>query len=573
MSKKRKKRSNIPDPGPFAGLYSRHILGAVVDALELEEGHQLTERTARRFFRNANPNGFSRRQIFLAFGQTLIEMGFVPDLSPHLPLQVPSAQVYADSLEFAASRWDAFMSRIQSKNSWDVGMVTAGRCFIGLAAVDLALRLCALNWIAGFDVRLPQVPLWAEENGIGRILRKHTANAGLNRAQLAARLEVSETTVDNWLDGRHWPDRRYVDSLAREFAGGDPARARPLAEELKRQFALARLYHLLSEVVGRDQVISAMEAVSRFAQDLSELVGPLFVPEKERHAIGIHLLLDGCEAPLATEILLFLAAGYPDGERRDVVLAAAWSWDTAFSLARIGEEGPNSAAAGLAQDYLEVVDGPARADAITVREIITRELSSQVGSLIPKGPLPIPEQHPLAALEDGIAVRRRLAERYPDSPEAHNHLGSFLGMVGKNTRMRRFVDEGLLECRIASGLCPAWDTPAVERGIMLTNIGAHQEALQELEQVVQELPEPTPHWHLVIGYVLTELERFSNGLEHLEEVITIRPDYALAYRYAAHCAFRVGDSRKGAEYAKTARRLGDDTEFAAWQRGAYRTRR
>ena len=59
----------------------------------------------------------------------------------------------------------------------------------------------------------------------------------------------------------------------------------------------------------------------------------------------------------------------------------------------------------------------------------------------------------------------------------------------------------------------------------------------------------------------------------LEDVISFRPDYALAYGYAAHCAFKTGDYRKGAEYAKTARRLGDATGFVAWQRGEYRTRR
>ena len=573
MSKKRKKRSTIPETGPFAGLYSRHILGAVVEALDLEEGHQLTERTARRFFQNANPNGHNRKQIFLAFGQALIDMGFVPDLSPHLPLQVPSAQVYADSLESAASRWDAFMSRIQSESAWDVDMVTAGRCFVGLAVVDLALRLCALNLITGFDVRLPQVPLWAEDNGIGRILRKHTAEAGLNRAQLAARLEVSETTVDNWLDGRHWPDRRYVDSLASEFAGGDPVRAHPLAAALKRQFALARLCHVLSELVGRDHIISAIEDVSQFAKVLSALVSSMFTPEQKRQGMGLLLLLTGCEDPRTADILRLLAAGYPNGERRDLVLTAACPWEIPFAMARTTEEGPKSSAAGLAQDYLEMVDGPDMARAITVREAVNRELSRYAVSLIPKGPLPIPEQHPLSALEDGIAVCRRLVERFPDSPEAHGQLGSFLGMVGQNTGMRRFVDEGLLECRIASGLCPGWDLPAVERGIMLANIGVHHEALLELEQVAQELPEPTPHWRFAIGYVLTKLERFSEGLEHLEEVIAVRSDYALAYRYAAHCAFKTGDSRKGAEYAKTARRLGEATEFVAWQRGDYRTQR
>ena len=159
MSKKRNQRSTAPESGPFAGLYSRRILHAIVEAMDLGEGHTLTGRTARRFFQDSNPNKHNRGEFFLALGQAFIDMGFVPDLALHLPLGVPSARVYGDSIEFSAKRWDAFMSRIQSEGSWDVDVVPAGRCFVGLAAVDLSLRLCGLNWIAGFDARLPAAPL------------------------------------------------------------------------------------------------------------------------------------------------------------------------------------------------------------------------------------------------------------------------------------------------------------------------------------------------------------------------------------------------------------------------------
>ena len=33
-------------------------------------------------------------------------------------------------------------------------------------------------------------------------------------------------------------------------------------------------------------------------------------------------------------------------------------------------------------------------------------------------------------------------------------------------------------------------------------------------------------------------------------LVRVRSDYALAYRYAAHCAFRVGNGVKGRDYAK-----------------------
>lgn len=573
MSKKSKKRPSALESGPFAGLYSRHILRAVVEALDLGEGHVLTSRTARRFLRDSNPNGHNRREFFLALGQTLIDMEFVPDLEPHLPLAVPSAHLYADAIEFAARQWDAFMSRIQSESAWDVDAVDAGRLFVNLAAVDLGIRLSALSLVAGVETDLPDIPLWAEENGIGKILRFRLSDSGLTRGQLAARLEVSETTVDNWLDGRHWPDGRYVDSLAREFAGADPGLAPSIAAELRRHFALAKLCHVVSEKVGREHVISGVEAFFGLARDMARHVIPQFASEREQLVVVPGLLIMGSEFPLAPDMLRLLASGYPDGRWRDVILAAAVPWQIPFGLVLASREVSASSAAGLAQDYLDVVDERERDDALSIREVIQDALGRQMDTLIPRAPVLGPWDHPLSLWEDGIAVRRRLVERFPGSPEAHQHLGSYLGMVAKRTRIRKLADEGVLECRIASGLCPSWDTPAVERGIILTNFRLHQEAYEDLEQVGRELPGPTPHWRLVVGYVLTELDRFSEGLEHLEEVIRVRPGYALAYRYAARCAFKVGNGVKGREYAKTARRLGDSTEFDAWERGDYRARR
>ena len=281
MSKKNKKRTALPEPGPFSGLYSRQILRAVIEALDLGEAHVLRSKTARRFLRDSNPNGHNRREFFLALSQTLQEMGFVPDLEPHLPLGVPSARVYADSIEFAAKRRDAFMSRIQSESSWDVDMRAAGKCFLRLAVVDLTIRLFALNRITGIEVHLPGPHLWAEENGIGRVLRGLLADSGLTRGQLAARLGVSPTSVDNWLDGRNRPDDPYVDSLALEFAVRDEALSCSLAKDLRRQFALSHLCDVLSGAVGRDSVISAVNAVSSLAGALSESVGPSSPSEKQ----------------------------------------------------------------------------------------------------------------------------------------------------------------------------------------------------------------------------------------------------------------------------------------------------
>ena len=146
-------------------------------------------------------------------------------------------------------------------------------------------------------------------------------------------------------------------------------------------------------------------------------------------------------------------------------------------------------------------------------------------------------------------------------------------MAGKNLRARELADEGIVECKIAAGLLPNWDGPAVECGIILTNIGEHAAALRELEQAQATLSEATPHLRFVTGYVLLMLERYSDALEHLKTVTEVRPDFASAHRYAAQCAFNLGDKINGAHHAKAARQLGDFTEWTAWQDGAYSSRR
>ena len=364
-----------------------------------------------------------------------------------------------------------------------------------------------------------------------------------------------------------------MEPLARELAGHDKAVSHPLAKELRRQFTLAQLCEVLSGAVGREVVISAVGAVSRLAAALSKSVGPRVVSEKEMAVLGPLLFLMGSESPIARRLLRALATELPDEQWRTAVLAATMPWELAYGEMLRWEGSSRMAAAGLAQDYLDVMGVQTSEEVVAVRESIRAELGEEISSFMASGPALGFRHHPVSFLDDAISKRRRLVERFPDSPEAHYQLGSCLGMVGKHTGLREFIDEGLFECRIASGLCPAWAAPAVERGIILTNFEDHEGALRELEQVREELPDLTPHWRFVMGYVLTMLERFPEGLEQLEGVVGTSPDYGLAYTYAARCAFGMGDKVKGRKYAKKAQRLGDSSEYDAWRSGTYGDRR
>ena len=118
-------------------------------------------------------------------------------------------------------------------------------------------------------------------------------------------------------------------------------------------------------------------------------------------------------------------------------------WQLAFGKMLLGEGGPGKAAAGLAQDYVDVVDVSAREEVIAVGESMMAKLGEEVSSITPPDPASGTRGHPLSLLDNSLSRRRGLVERFPDNPDAHYQLGSFLGMVGKNTGMRKLIDEGL----------------------------------------------------------------------------------------------------------------------------------
>ena len=82
------------------------------------------------------------------------------------------------------------------------------------------------------------------------------------------------------------------------------------------------------------------------------------------------------------------------------------------------------------------MEGPDRTRAEAAREVIGTELNRNAATFIPRAPLTMSELHPFRGMDDAIAVRRRLVKRFPNDPDAHAHLGSFLGMLGKHTGIR-----------------------------------------------------------------------------------------------------------------------------------------
>lgn len=547
--------------GPFGEVYSGRIMRAVVDALDID-GEELHNRTARRFYAGKSVSEYSRSQFFTAFGQALIERGIAPDSVDALPEDADMATAVGMAVALAGERWDHLMANIQSRGAPIVDLGEAGERFLRLVAADLALRLFALSNLTGWEPPERGVPLWSRDNGAGQILRRHARRAGLTRDRLALALNVSEASVDNWLDGKNLPTREHVSDLARVLASSGGGDAAAFERDLQRDLTFARLADMLSPWIGRDAVANLWDALIRLARTLSAFFADsASTADKRASQANSRLLLFGCLEESARPLLWLLSNLESDEGWKKDLIAASFPWEYHFES--VAMEHSERSAAGLAQDYSDIApEGSDPSYPIARSEMRAHYKSAALDDLDISGVRNF--------LMGGLDVRRSLARRFPESAQAHVDLGSYLGMVGKNLGERRFIDDGILECKIAAGLQPDWDNPAVEVGVILMNIGDYEGALNELEKARETLPRETPHLRFALGYPLMTLGRFAEALEHFEAVIDVRPDYASAYSHAARCAFNLGDKRKGAKYAKSARMLGEPGEFTAWRDGKYK---
>ena len=551
-------------------LYSGRILRVVVQALDVED-IVLSSRTAQRFFSGKHVDEYNRNQIFDALGQALMTRGLAPETLEDLPDELPMAALVGMILMMVCGEWDRLMAHIQSRSGKIEDVREAGAQLLRLVVVDLALRLFALVHLNLASLPSSDPPAWLQENGIGNVVRQHLRQAGLTRDQLAARLGVWPTLVDNWLDGKNRPSSDSVAALAKGLAStGVWGDSNELQRQLDRQLSLASMAEVLATGIGRNRVTELAMKVAHFTRALSESPEPPRHLEDSPRAVVRNLFIFGSAGGAAPTLLSWLADREPDHAWRRDLLAAVGPWELSFERVSAMHQGPRTNA-GLAQDISDVTGEVTEADQ-KINEALRRDYiyqaDSTVESLVDEHGL---ELH-LVRLQGSLNLRRDLVNRFPQSSTAHYQLGSFLGMLGKNLGNRQLVQEGILECKIASGLQPDWDAPAVEPGIILVNIGEAEAALQELEQTGRTLPRPTPHLHLVKGYILMILERYCEALECLEGVIEERPDFAPAYDHAAHCAFQSGDKIKGIRYAKESRMRGIYTEHWAWASGAYSSR-
>ena len=562
---------------PLGGAYSGRIIGEVVKALDLDLD-VLSDRTAARFFSGKTISEAKQKKILLGLGQALVELGIVPPIRDFEKHGFTTAEAIAEAADFASIRWDALLAMLQSHSAFLEDSGLAIERFLRLIVVDLALRIGAALRLAELKPTETRTPSWAEENAGGMLLRSLAEEARLTRETLAELAAVSDNSIDNWLDGKTRPNPEHTSTLARllgERIRG--TRAEGLETSIRREFALAHISDLLTLRIGRESVIELSSAMFRFArlvfEDLKRTDRP---PVEGDRRIELAALWFGTAHPSTYTLIFSLFAQEPDEHwQRDIF--ATTDWTTAFQEIAAKASG-GRAAAGLAQDVSDLMVGEEDAN----REGETPAIHDPADAALRELAIESSAEDYLHALmgdlgqlkgkiDTGLAVRRRISREFPLSARAHFELGSFLGKAGKSLNSHVLVDEGITECKIAATFMPNWDAPAVEPGIILINCGEFKGALVELEWANDHLQNATPHLLMNKAYALLALSRYAEALSLFESVVRQRPQYALASLYAAHCAFRLRDKRKGSRYAKSALRLGEPAEYIAWRSGEYST--
>lgn len=591
MSKKSKRRRHAVAPGPYSG----QILGAVVNALDVGEG-VLADKTAKRMFAGRSVSEYSRKERLVALAQALVDLGIVPDVDDRLRNgklrdDLTTADIVGEVIGVACQIWDRLMEHAQTRSAAVTDLSGAGRRYLRLATVDTAFRMVGFARFGRLELSEPSVPVWAQPKGAGEILRGLQRELGVTRDQLAARLEVPPTTLDNWLDSTVIPGRKHVPVLARELSRSGQVSVEDLERDLTRQFALVRLAKTVAAVVGWEAVGEDVKTAFQLARLMQEMdglsgaigkiagfVGSVREPGESEVSSGLvedvvplMLLMIGSFAPFAPGLLRPLA------DRWDL---RGWSEDLRAAVLppemRVefiaGRHSGGRAAAGLAQDYFDVVGEPSPEN-LEAAAAIRRAQEHEAQELFSTAAAPDQVQHPLVYLRREIDFGRRIVRRFRNNPEAHYQLGSLLGRLGRTLGDRGLIDEGIMECKVAAGLEPRWDAPAVESGIILCNLEDWDGALNELATAAESLPAVTPHLQNVRAYAFMNAGRLEEALVDYLAVVDARPDFATAWGYAAHCAFSLGNPTEGLRYAKRARSLGDPTAYDAWDNGAYGQRR
>ena len=526
------------------------ILGAVVRELRLQND-VLTDKTARRYFSGQRVKDDSKREVLLAIGEALVVHGIITESPVMERVGLPLKKILSLGVACTADHWDRLVGHMRYTSTPVDRPDLVAISYLRLAIIDLALRISAALWLAELPTPDEETPLWAEDKGGAKYLRQLLVRCGVSRPtreQLTEELEVSDNTLDNWLDTNIRPSRDNIDRIADALAPhiGD-LDSDTLKSQLHRHYALCALCDLLATHTGRDEVVNLATALIRFtSRTLAGLRQVNRLNSEDAARVLLPVMLFGTQfgnSFVAREHLLpALWRQECDRVWRTDLMAASKPWF--IRLAHVGLQ------AHEFDQSTQIAFGEFRNEA---EDVFRNVIEARDWSRVPR--------------DLDKFLRRAMQElvHRPESAECHYLVGSMLSMVGA-------VDIGIQECWISACLAPTWESPRVQVGIILLNAGRNQEAREHLENLARGQDDLSPHLAFNLGVARLRTGDAAGGLAALEQAIEVQHDHARALDIAAHCAFLIGDEVKGRRLAKLADQLGHSETYREWREGKYRAR-
>ena len=571
---------------PYKAPFSGPVIGAIVKALGLQDD-VLQSKTAKRYFSGKRVKDDKKHEICAAVGKALAAHCIMPSAFLLEQEGFTLDQVISPMIAWYADQWDQLVGYMRSTSAPVDRPDLAAISYLRLAVVDLALRASAVLWLTEATTPDEGTPLWAREKGGAECLRRLLDKCGESRPtrdELADRLDVSYNTVDNWLDTTTRPWRSNIDMLAEELAPRIPdIDVKTLRCQLHRHYALCALCDLLANHLGRDAVIDLATALIRFTS--RSLAGFRQLSEPDPDDIAKHqlfILLLGSQAFSSEHVLEALWRQERDRVWQADLMAASKPWHlrlthVAQHLGRLDEaiQRAHDEYGIPIEAMKEQMDEMLRSIQADLTRLGTRDPSDLENMRLyrVKGDAKYSARNRMIQfaqaqsegdIDTAILHVRRAVELQPENADYHFHLGANLGKVGA-------VEEAIQECWLAAQLNPASELPRVEVGIILLNAGRSQEAREHLESMACGQDTLSAHLALNLGVARFRCGDPAGALDVLEKAIAVEPDHALALNIAAHCAFSIGDHKKGQKLAKQADQFGQSETYREWKDGKYRT--
>jgi tetratricopeptide (TPR) repeat protein len=162
--------------------------------------------------------------------------------------------------------------------------------------------------------------------------------------------------------------------------------------------------------------------------------------------------------------------------------------------------------------------------------------------------------------DEVVAAFRAAIKMRPDYPEAHNNLGLVLIQSGKD-------DEGIAALREAVRLAPAYAEARTNLGAALTPTDV-ETAIKELEEAVRLAPGSVKAlFNLAVAYAASPAHGPGKGIEALEKVIELAPDFPRAHLALGKALLQDGKVTEAVSALQNAVKLEPDGGEANYQLG------